>query len=54
MLELACLFFEVRQRFYSTSTERYCEAMEEVGKMAEAMGYTMNDLARIVTYAQVD
>jgi len=51
MLELACLFCEVRQRFYQTPIGRYREAMFEIGKMAEAMGYTMNDLARIATYA---
>jgi hypothetical protein len=51
MIELACLFCEVRQRFYQTPIRRYREAMHEIGEMAEALGYTMNDLARIATYA---
>jgi hypothetical protein len=51
MLELTRLFAEVRQRFYQTPIRRYREAMHEIGEMAEALGYTMNDLARIATYA---
>lgn len=52
MLELACLYVEVRHRFFSsTSLNTYCEAMREVGVMAAAMGYTLNDVAKICTYA---
>jgi len=51
MEELACLFCEVHNRFYSTSTYVYCDAMDEVGEMASAMGYTMNDLAKVCTWS---
>jgi hypothetical protein len=51
MLELACLYYEVHCRSYSCSLETYWEAMAEVNSMAKALGYTMNDLAKIVTYA---
>jgi len=51
MLELACLYYEVHCRFFTSSLETYNEAMVEVNSMAKALGYTMNDLAKIVTYA---
>ena len=51
MIELACLYYEVHCRFFTSSLETYNEAMVEVNSMAKALGYTMNDLAKIVTYA---
>lgn len=51
MLELACLYGEVHRRFYQTSVEKYCVAMGEVTKMAWALGYTVNDLAKVATHA---
>ncbi len=53
MLELACLYCEVRRRYFSsTPLNTYCEAMREVGVMASAMGYTIHDLAKVATYAE--
>jgi len=49
MIELAEIFYEVHRRFYQTPLETYCSAMNELGKMAEARGLTMNDLAKLVT-----
>lgn len=50
-VELACLYYEVRSRFYSLPLDTYCDAMTEVGNMARACNHNMNDLAKIVTYA---
>ena len=49
--ELACLYYEVHSRFYELSQEKYSASMSEVGRLAHAAGYTINDLAQIVTYA---
>jgi hypothetical protein len=51
MLELACLMVEVHRRFYSCPLEVYLAAEGELSDMAWALGYTMNDLAKICTYA---
>jgi hypothetical protein len=52
MMELACLYYEVHSRFYRLSLETYEEAMAEVNEMAKALGHTLNDLAKLVTYAR--
>jgi hypothetical protein len=49
MLELACIYYEVHSRFYPSDV--YYEAMDELGEMAVAMGYTLNDLAKICTWS---
>jgi hypothetical protein len=51
MLELACLYYEVHRRFFTSPLATYNEAMGEVNSMAKALGYTINDLARIVACA---
>jgi hypothetical protein len=47
---LACLYYEVHSRFYRLDEDTYFDAMDEVGIMAHACGYSINDLAKIVTY----
>ena len=42
--DLCCLYYEVHSRFYMN-------AMAEVGRLANAAGYTLNDVACLVTYA---
>ena len=51
-VELACLYYEVRSRFYSLPIDTYCDAMSEVGNMAHACNLNLNDLAKIVTYTE--
>ena len=42
-VELACLYYEVRSRFYSLPLETYCDAMTEVGNMANACELPTNE-----------
>lgn len=51
LLELGCLYYEVHSRFFELGQEKYSAAMSEVGRLAKAAGYTINDLAQLVTYA---
>jgi hypothetical protein len=48
METLACLYYEVRSRFYKVSVDDYCDACFEVDLMARSLGYTLNDLAKIL------
>jgi len=46
-IELACLYYAVRSRFYEIPLETYCDAMNEIGNMAHSCKLNMNDLAKI-------
>ena len=45
MFELACLMYELRQRFFTLDTEAYCDAMQELTAMAFAAGGNINKAA---------
>ena len=47
--DLCCLFAEAGR--FKWGSEEWCNARYEVGRLAWAAGYTVNDLAKIVTYA---
>jgi len=49
---LACLYYEVHSRFYKMTENDYCDAMHEVSVIADSLGYTINDLAKVVIYAE--
>lgn len=50
--ELACLYYEVHNRFYDMDTVDYVKAMSEIAVLAHMLGYTLNDLAKIVVCKQ--
>lgn len=43
---LCHLYYVVHAQFYNLETDVYCDAMSELGTMAWANGYTINDLAK--------
>jgi hypothetical protein len=47
LLDLACLFVEVRQKFFEMPVEDYTTAMSEIGRLAKSAGYTINQVARL-------
>lgn len=50
LLELACLFYEVRSRFKKMDMGDYCDACREVSIIADRFGYNINDLAQALNY----
>ena len=47
-IELACLYYEVHSRFHSLPIDTYCDAMDEISRMASKLSHNMNDLAKVV------
>jgi len=52
MLELACLYYEVRRCFRCCSPEAYWEAEAEVADMVGALGHTMGELSKLAEYVR--
>jgi len=50
MLELACLYYEVRRCFHCCSPETYWRAEAEVAEMVGALGHTMGELSKLANY----
>ncbi len=51
LVTLSYLYYEVHSRFYKTDPVVYFNAMAEVSIIAYSIGYSLNDLAKVVTYS---
>ena len=54
LLSLLNLYFQTRKRFWTLDVEVYGDAMSELNRLANLVGYSPNDIAKILITGKED